>query len=345
MSRFFQLYRRRRFSPYEIYFNDLLNPIISDEALKNYMSKEEAIAFDRQHVLDTYLCVTSDKAVFYSLCLAAGIPIPKLLAVFDLPAGWIPDGRLLASRSDWCAFMQSLPNDFVIKPALGLLGKGVAAVHRDGGSFLSHDGHRRTAEELYEFLCDKKDHNLFATGYSHHSLRLPGESYKSIIQERIYAHPEIAQLTDSVALSTCRLTTYIDRNRDVQLVASMIKVINGNNIADNFDKGTMGNLWCKVDPTTGAIVEAWIKATEGDSLKRIDRHPTTRREVVGFRIPQWAGVVELAHHLANVFRPQSAIHWDIGVTGAGPVVIEGNVGGSVLPSSLNLPTGALLAET
>jgi len=196
VRRFAHLYQRRHFSPYEIYFYDLLDPGISDDALKNYMSREEGIALDKQQVLDTYLCVTSDKAVFYSLCLAAGAPVPRLIAVFDRPAGWTPDGRILVSRSDWHALMQSLPQEFVVKPALGLLGKGVTAFRRETDAFLSHDGHRRTPDDLYEFLCDNKEQNLFAAGFSHHSLRIPGENHKSIIQERVYAHPEIVELAD-----------------------------------------------------------------------------------------------------------------------------------------------------
>lgn len=343
LRRFAYLYRRR-FSPYEIYSNDLLNPRISDEALEKCMSREEGIAFDRKHVLDTYLCMTSDKAVFYALCQAAGVPVPRLLAVFDRPAGWTPDGRVLASQSDWCAFMQSLPQDFIVKPALGLQGKGVTAFRREEGGFRDHGGHPRTADEVFEFLCHQEEQNRFATGYSHHSLRLHGHSNKCIIQERLYAHPEIAQLTGSIALSTCRLMTHMDRFDEIHILATGIKVINGDNIADNFDKGATRNLWCSVDLETGQITEAFAMIANGDMLERVKQHPTTGRDVVGFRIPRWRETVEMARHLASVFRPQSPIHWDIGVTAAGPMVIEGNVGGGVLPAPLNRPVQSLFAQ-
>ncbi len=343
IRRFFHLYRRRRFSPYEIDFNDLLNPRFSDEALKNYMSREEGIALDKRHVLDTYMCVTADKAVFYSLCLAAGAPVPRLLAVFDRPAGWTCDGRLLVSRSDWCALIQSLPQEFVVKPALGLLGKGVTAFRRETEVFLSHDGLRRTLDELYGFLCDNRAQNLFATDFSHYSLRIPGEIHKSIIQERVYAHPEIAELTGSVALSTCRLITQSDHSGG-QVLAAAIKVIDGGNFVDNFDKGAKGNLWCNIDWATGRIIDAFVKGKDGERLERITQHPTTHRDIVGFRIPQWDETLKLALHLAIVFRPQSLIHWDIGVTATGPMVIEGNVGGGTVVTPLNRPVQTLLAE-
>jgi hypothetical protein len=344
VKRFAHLYQRRHFSPYEIYFYDLLDPRISDDALKNYVSREEGIALDKRHVLDSYMCVTSDKAVFYSLCLAAGAPIPKLLAVFDRPAGWTPDGRLLASRSDWDALIQSLPPEFVVKPALGLLGKGVTAFRREADVFQSHDGRCRNLDELYRFLCDNKEQNLFATDFSHHSLRISGENHKSIIQERVYAHAEIVELTGSVALSTCRLLTQSDRSGASEVLATAIKVIDGENFVDNFDKGTKGNLWCNIDVATGKIIEAFIKGKASDRLERITKHPTTHRDVVGFHIPQWDETLKLARHLATVFLPQQLIHWDIGVTAAGPMVIEGNVGGQTMVTPLNRPVKTLLAD-
>lgn len=344
IRRFAHLYQRRHFSPYEIYFYDLLDPRISDEVLKSLMSREEVIAVDNRYVLDTYLCVTADKAVFYSLCLAAGAPVPRLLAVFDIPVGWTPDGGLLASRSDWIALIRSLPREFVIKPALGLLGKGVTAFRRETDIFLDNNGDRRNPDELYGFLCDNKQQNLFASDFSHHSLRIPGKNHKSIIQERVYAHPEIAELTGSNSVSTCRLITRRDRSGVSQVLATAIKIIDGENLVDNFDKGTKGNLWCNVDLSTGQIVEAFIKGKGDHRLERITQHPTTRRNVVGFRIPQWEETLQLAHHLATVFSPQPLIHWDIGVTTAGPMVIEGNVGGQTMVTPLNRPVRTLLAE-
>lgn len=344
VRRFFYLYRNRRFSPYEIYFNDLLNPRISYEALENYMSFDELIAFDRKHVLNAYMCLTMDKAVFYALCSTAGVPIPKLLAVFDRPSGWTPDGRELLSQSDWCAFAQSLPQDFVVKPALGLQGRGVTAFHREGHEFVDHERLRLTGDELYEFLCQKKEENLFGTAYSHHSLRLPQVNHKTIIQERLYAHPAIAELTGSVSLCTSRLFTHTDHSGEIQLLGSAFRLINGNNIVDNLDRGVRGNLWCSVEADTGRIMDAFVKPKAADRLELVTRHPTTDWDIVGFRIPHWDKTVELARHLASIFRPQPSITWDIGITHEGPVAIEGNVCGQLLPSPLNRPIRTLLTD-
>lgn len=345
VRRFFHLYCSRRFSPYEIYFNDLLNPRISDEALQNYMSFDEAIAFDRKHILNAYICMTADKAVFYALCAAACVPIPKLFGVFDQPVGWAPDGRILISRADWHEFLRSLPRDFVIKPALGLQGRGVAAFRREETEFTDHEGHHLNCEELYQFLLERKEANLFGTGYSHHSLHLPQPSHKTIIQERLYAHPSIAQLTGSVGLCTCRLLTHTEPSGESQLLGSAFRVITGDNVVDNLDRGARGNLWCNVEADTGCITEAFVRPNAGDRLELVTRHPTTGRDITGFCIPHWDKTVELARKLASTFRPQPSITWDIGITGEGPVAIEGNVCGQLLPTPLNRPVRTLLAAS
>ena len=343
LRRFVELYRRRRFSPYEIRFNDLLNPLLSDAALARHASKEELIELSTRHVLESYLCATADKSVFYSLCSSAGIPVPRLFAVFDLPSGWTPDGRALSAREEWTAFVRALPPEFVVKPALGLLGKGLSAFRRVEEDYVNHEGTRFTADELYDFLCRQADANLFATDYSHYSLGLGRTSHKAIVQERLHAHPAVAELTGSHALSTCRIVTLAGVGAPPEIIATVFKSINGRHVVDNFDKGSTGNLWCTVDTKTGRITEAFARSVSGDLLQRVDRHPATGSPIVGFRIPVWDDVLALTRHASTVFRPQSMIHWDIGIATRGPVVVEGNVGGNLLPTPLNRALSELLA--
>jgi hypothetical protein len=285
-----------------------------------------------------------DKSVFYAFCSAASLPIPKLLAVFDRPIGWAADGRPLKSRDEWLEFLQSLPEDFIVKPAMGLQGRGVTAFRRDAHEFVDHDRQRFTDSTLYDFLFQQSSRNLFAAGYSHHSLRLPYASHKTIIQQRLYAHPAILDLTGSAAISTARLFTHTDGSGTVWLLGSAFRVINGDNIVDNLDRGARGNLWCSVETKSGYILDAFVKPADADRLHLVDRHPTTKREIVGFRIPDWERAIELASRLAMLFHPQPSITWDIGITDRGPVVIEGNICGQLLPTPLNVPVRALFDD-
>ncbi len=342
LRRFLHLYRQRRFSPREIYFNDLLNPVVSDGALENYASREELIALDQRYALPAYLCLAADKAVFYSVCATAGLPAPTLHAVFDRPSGWTPAGQLLTTDAEWHALLQSIEGEFIVKPALGLQGRGVTALRRDGDGFVDHLGQRYSAATLHQLLLGQSEQNLFTTSYAHHSLAVRSGSHKSIVQQRVFAHAAIAGLIGSSGLCTCRLPTVSRPDQPAEIIGSAIRLISGNNIIDNRGQSTDGNLWCSVDTATGQITEAFLSPDGGRTLRRVEDHPTTGRRIVGFQIPCWEAACALALRAAEVFRPQGLITWDIGIGTDGPVVIEGNVGGDMLPSPMNRPIRTLL---
>jgi hypothetical protein len=340
-SRFVRLYRRD-FSPYEIAYYDLLDPAFSDEVLEHIISRQELIELDKRNIVGSYLCLTSDKAVFYSVCRAAGLPIPELLAVFDRPRGWTCDGRSPQSAEDWHGVFERLPEHFVVKPALGLQGFGFAAYHREDDRLLRNDGRQRTPEELLEDLQAIGKQNLFAGGYSHHSLRLTAGSHKAIVQEQLRPHPEIAAMTGSSSLSTCRILTLVGDDGAPSILATAIRVIVGANATDNFVYGENGNLWASVDETAGRITEAFGLSPDGRRLERRRQHPTTGVELAAFRVPRWGEVKDLALRLALMFRPQRMVSWDIAVTDRNVAVIEGNVGGQMIPTPLNRPVRSLL---
>ena len=291
------------------------------------------------------MCLISDKAVFYAYCKSLGIPMPRLLAVFDLPIGWTGAGELLSSPEEWIGFIDSLPHDFIVKPALGLMGGGVTAFRRAHAEYSDQTGRTLSAHELYQFLCKQQEENLFAGDSVHHSLKLKTKSHRAIIQERVFAHTEIAELTQSMSLCTCRIMTRFAQGKGVDVVATAFRVISGNNIVDNLDKGSTGNLWCSVDADSGVVLEAFGKDPEADRLSRIDRHPLTGLDVVGFRIPFWQEAIDLAIRLGSTFAPQRLVTWDIGITQGGPLVIEGNLGGGFLPTPFNVPIDNLLTDS
>lgn len=340
LTRFVRLYRRD-FSPYEIEYYDLLDPAFSDGLLEHILSRQELIELDKSHIVGSYLCLTSDKAVFYSVCRAAGLPIPEFLAVFDRPRGWTCDGATPQSPEEWHDVFARLPEHFVVKPALGLQGFGFAAYRREGARFLGSDGRLLTPEELYRDLVGIGKDNLFAGGYSHHSLRLRGGSHKAILQERLRPHPEIAAMTASSSLSTCRVTTLVDDGGEPSVLSTAFRAIVGANETDNFVHGANGNLWASVDDNDGRITEAFALSPDGRRLERRGRHPTTGAELAAFRVPRWDEVKALALRLALAFRPQGMVSWDIAVTDRNVSVIEGNVGGQMIPTPYNRPVRSL----
>ncbi len=342
LRRYARLYRRL-FSPREIEYYDLLDPALSDDALEHLVAREQLIRIDARHVVASYLCVTSDKAVFYALCLAAGIPIPRLHAVFDRPRGWTVDGRMPATREEWRDVLLALPGEFIVKPALGLQGAGVSAFRREGDAFVD-DGRRRfSADELHDHLEGFARANLFAGGYSHHSLRLRGEVHKTIVQERVRVHPALEALTGSPSLSTCRIATLVQADGSASLLSTACRLVQGDAVADNFVDGTTGNLWCSVDTASGRIVAAYGLAADGRRLEKRATHAGTGADLLSFHLPRWEEAKALALRLALLFRPQALVTWDLGITDRGVVAIEGNVGGQMIPTPLNVRVDSLLA--
>jgi hypothetical protein len=147
-----------------------------------------------------------------------------------------------------------------------------------------------------------------------------------VVQERIMNHPAISGLSDTEALQTVRIVTFIDEALRPEILFAELKIINGNgNLSDNFDFGHSGNLVAKVNLENGMLVSVLGKADHGYGFEEYQSHPKTGANLTGFYIPCWADVLQLAEELALKFRPLSSIGWDIAVTPTGPIVIEGNM--------------------
>jgi hypothetical protein len=92
-----------------------------------------------------------------------------------------------------------------------------------------------------------------------------------------------------------------------------------------------GAVACWIDSETGALGPGRTR-THCDYVTTV---PGTDRPLVGYRLPLWPQVKELALAAAVAFPWARAIGWDIGVTARGVVLIEGNDCWS--PSLLQLP--------
>ena len=86
----------------------------------------------------------------------------------------------------------------------------------------------------------------------------------------------------------------------------------------------MGNLLGFINPATGKIYRVVGSPDRSEVALPLNRHPDTGIDLVGFEIPQWDAVVELAMMASTAFDPVGFVGWDIAVTNNGPVLIEGN---------------------
>jgi hypothetical protein len=97
------------------------------------------------------------------------------------------------------------------------------------------------------------------------------------------------------------------------------------------DQLVYGALGCWVDPDTGALGPGRARTSNVD----ISVIPDTDRSFVGYRLPCWAQVKDVALRAAAAFPWARAIGWDIAISDRGPVLLEGNQRWS--PSLVQLP--------
>lgn len=285
----------------------LLNVGLSESELEKVVSKSEMIKTQEMINPQAWTMLLENKAVFYKYCKSLSLPVPELYALwFRNYAGYAKDGLILRNRADWEDFLRvCLPEDFVVKPAVGAYGNDVMVFRRNG-----EDGFIDIASDK---PCKAED-----------ILKIMMSCSQLVIQERLKSHPEIVRLSGSRSLQTLRIFTYLDGRGECRIICAFLKPVVGKNVVDNHRHGETGNLLAEIDLTTGTLKAALKMIPNVSGLSVIDRHPETGHRFEGFAVPLWNEVCRIAKQAALNFMPVRIVGWDIGVTPDGPRIVEGN---------------------
>ena len=319
MLRFFELRGPRKFSANEIFNLALLDPKITRRDLKAYRSKEHAWpVYEPLHPQDDLLTL-NDKSKFNEFCEARGLPIlpcPMILSRADVCS--LLD-HIAAGRADAAAtWVEKLPSQFVIKPSFGYQGQGVQFFLRQGQRIKILEGNQwLTLPDFLELLQRSLDAPKTGSNSSTTEQSL-------LVQETGFAHPNLAELSGSPILQSVRICTLLDDRDRGSVLFGFLKIRAGNNLIDNFQKGVTGNLLGYLDHENGTIFRAIGRDPKLQFNRVLSHHPDTGAALIGFEVPYWKDACNLALRAAALFRTTSAIGWDIGITPAGPVLIEGN---------------------
>jgi hypothetical protein len=301
------LYWRYGLSPDETLGTGLVDPKNSPEDDAGSIGKRRLTRHLRRFNPQQWECLVEDKAVFNPYCAAFGLPVPKLYAVLDKNGGWTGTGRLVNGRAEWEVFFNNdLPQEFIIKPALGVYGRGVDLYQRSGTFFESWSGQNFSAAALYERLQNDPNHTRF------------------VFQERVFNHPDIQRLTGTQSLQTVRFRTWISSEGQIEFYDVLFKLILGRNVSDNYDSGRTGNVIVVVDPQTGTLGAPLAASPDGIGFNMLPIHPVTGVDLSGTVLPYWAPARQLVERAARLFLPLRTIGWDVALTGTGPILIEGN---------------------
>lgn len=306
--RYWKLYRHRSFSPDEIHFQRLLDPALTESDLQCSVSKEELLAIQTCLNPRELHPRTEDKICFHAFCRQAGLPVPEIFALFDRDgAKDNPEFRVLHGLGGVEQFLRNSPADsFIVKPVDGVNGEGVMRLDRKGVQWRDSHGSACSASGLVSLIN-----------------RTPYRRW--IFQRVVQGHSALRELSDTTGLQTVRVVTAVDDCDVVRILAARLRLICGDIAHDNFEFGKTGNVIAILDPENGRIMSAVGGAKDRYEMQQVTRHPSTHRELIGFEVPNWDAVRELAIEAASQFRPLRTVGWDVAVTSDEPCLIEGNV--------------------
>lgn len=312
LSRVLWSIRTGRFEPAEALVNGVLDPDLSEEHARRFVSKRELISVQERANPRHWYYATEDKGLFYRFCEEAKIRVPAVYAlIFKGKQGWSVDGSPVHTVDEIGAFLErSVPPQIIIKPSRGAHGRSVWAITRQAdGSFAGSAGKswKKGREVAGAVLADP-----FFDAF--------------VIQQRVTSHPGLRELTGSEALQSSRLVTYVNSAGEVKFIAASIRLISGEAIIDNIDWGKTGNFALQLYPDTGKPMDAMTFVHEGRVMHWIkpEAHPKLGEKIRNFQVPEWDKVLELVARAARTFLPLRTLGWDVAITPDGPMIVEAN---------------------
>lgn len=145
-----------------------------------------------------------------------------------------------------------------------------------------------------------------------------------IVQRRIGPHPDLADLALN-ALPTVRMTTIFNPDGEPEVVNCVLRF--PSDPAARVDNMKAGGILSPVDIATGMLGVGCKGYGGGD----YHNHPVTGAALPGRRLPDWDAAKALVVHAhRTAFGDYALIGWDVALSEAGPVLIEGNAKPGVL---------------
>jgi hypothetical protein len=299
--------RRRGFTMGEAQGFGLLDPALSREELDRFVSRRDAYALQDQLNPEPFRPIAEEKALFWRVCRWLGLPVPALLAFYSREtAGWTADGESPRGPAEWRAVIEErLPEEFVIKPSWGHLGKGVRVLRREGPAFTDlTSGRRLDAAGVLALMASDPDWPAW------------------VIQERVRNHPDLRRLSNTEAVQTVRVLTLLDRRGQARVLWADLRVVMGTAQVDNWRDGTTGNGLATVDLETGRLSPVVAPIPGGTGTRVHEVHPRSGARFDEVIVPGWPDARSLLERAAPAFAPMRALGWDVVLGPDGPLLLE-----------------------
>lgn len=311
----------------------LFDPALSWEEKKNYLPSGEGMAELRNLLAPPrYRCLYFNKLLFKQFFSSLGLPLAQFYGLYDPLFGRTADGRSLKNAADLSDWIQTFgAREFVVKPLEGERGLMVLVfagrAPDDPDAVVTLGGEKYDAERLAAFVANKAALKAL-------NPKLNAGAF--LIEERIRQHPDLAALLGET-LCCVRVVTIVALDGVPRIVAAVFKAQPGSIGVDHLLYGAVG---CWVDLDSGALGRG---RTHGD-LAFTSVIPGTDTSFVGFRLPHWAEVKDLALRAAAAFPWARGIGWDVAIAEDGPVLIEGNPAWAPSLVQMPAPHGLMTGE-
>ncbi len=209
--------------------------------------------------------LVDSKLKMRNLCRKIGVPTPDIYGLVPTHSALHRMPVLLEGRKD-----------FVIKPNRGAGGRGILVIAgRDGERFLRHNGQRLDLGDLRQHTAAIIS-GLFSLG---------GNPDQALLQQRVLPHPKLESISYQ-GLADLRIIVY----RKVPAMAMLRLPTRASDGRANLHQGGIG---AGVDLATGLTTRAVLRN------RLAQRHPDTDTPVVGFQVPCWPEVLDMARKVAN----------------------------------------------
>lgn len=137
-------------------------------------------------------------------------------------------------------------------------------------------------------------------------------------QTAIRQHPVLKAVTGDV-IGTVRVVTVFSGDTP-ELLYALWKLPAPQAMSDNFWQAD--SMLAHLDANTGTVTGAM--AGTGPDAAPIDTHPVSQAALTGLQIPHWDQIRACATGAQQLIPELGVFGWDIAVTEAGPLIIEGN---------------------
>ena len=269
--------------------------------LHRFETKNNLFFLLKKRVEKTNGHTLGNKALYASVCARNGVATPPLVAIAR-------DGRL-DPPEDWNGTAPptdepELPDcDLFVKPLRGKGGRNtLRASFLGNGRFETSDGLALNRGELAAHLKQL-------------SARQP-----VIIQKRLTNHRDILDLCAN-ALCCVRTVTCKNGSGGFEVTNAAFRMaLRDDTTVDGLHRG---GLVSRVDPDTGELGPATDLGFKPDIGWR-GINPRTGARIEGRILPFWEESKAIALDAHAAFPYKVAVGWDIAITDAGPVVVEGN---------------------